>query len=447
MQEAKILLPEEVDCALSLLEGRGYEAYVVGGCVRDSLLGRAPNDWDITTSALPEEMKSVFADYRVIETGIQHGTLGVLINGMLLEITTYRRDGEYLDNRHPSFVTFSKELSDDLSRRDFTVNAMAYHPTRGLVDLFDGRRDLDFGIIRCVGNPTKRFREDGLRILRAIRFSSVLDFFIDENTEEAVLDCAGLLSGIAAERIREELCKLICGRGAVRVLRKYVDVIAVFFSELSSMIGFEQNTKYHCYDVFEHTLYALEHEATGDLIVRLSILFHDIGKPHCYTEDAAGGHFKGHALISEEITGRVMHRLRFDNQSIARVRKLVLLHDLPIPAERRSVKRLMAQLSDEDILRLLEIKRCDRLAHAVSFRELPAELAQIPCIMEELRREDACFSLKKLAVNGKDLISLGMHSGKEIGETLQLLLEAVLDERLENDRALLLEEARRYISD
>ena len=446
MEEADFLLPKEVEQALALLESRGYEAYVVGGCVRDSLLGRIPNDWDITTSAFPEEMKEIFADYRVIETGIKHGTLGVLIDGTLLEITTYRSDGEYLDNRHPSYVTFSRSIRDDLSRRDFTVNAMAYHPVRGLVDLFGGQRDLEFGIIRCVGNPTKRFREDGLRILRAIRFSSVLDFFIDKDTEDAVFGCAGLLSGIAAERIREEFCKLLCGKGAIRVLRAYVDVIGVFFPEMLSMLGFEQNTKYHCYDVFEHTLHALELEEKRDLITRLSILLHDLGQPLCYTEDAAGGHFKGHALIGVEITERVMQRLRFDNASTARVMKLVELHDLPIPAERRSVKRLMTKLSDEDILRLLEIKRCDRLAHAEFFRALPQELFEFPRLMEELRCEDACLSLGDLAINGNDLISLGMKPGKGIGDVLNALLEEVLDERLENDHEVLLQAARQRIS-
>ena len=445
MQKANIVLPRTVETALSLLEAQGFEAYVVGGCVRDSLLGRHPNDWDITTSALPEEMQQVFRDYRVIETGIKHGTLGVLIDGTLLEITTYRSDGEYLDNRHPSFVTFSRNIADDLSRRDFTVNAMAYHPVRGLIDLFEGQRDLEFGIIRCVGNPTKRFREDGLRILRAIRFSSVLDFFIDEDTEEAILGCAGLLSGIAAERIREELCKLLCGKGAIRVLRNYVDVIGVFFPELLAMLGFEQNTKYHCYDVFEHTLHALEAEERGDLLVRLSLLFHDIGKPHCYTEDSEGGHFKGHAPIGVEIAERVMRRLRFDNDSIARVKVLVERHDLPIAAERRAVRRLMSQLSSEDILRLLEVKRCDRLAHAAFFRALPAELSEIPAIMEELQREDACLSLGDLAVNGKDLIALGIPAGKTLGKTLDFLLGEVLDERLENERETLLEAAREYV--
>lgn len=446
MRDVEILLPREVSQALELLEKHGYEAYVVGGCVRDSLLGRVPNDWDITTSAFPEEMKRVFSDFRVIETGIKHGTLGVLIDGMLLEITTYRSDGEYLDHRHPSFVTFSRSIKDDLSRRDFTVNAMAYHPMRGLVDLFDGCRDLDFGIVCCVGNPVKRFREDGLRILRAIRFSSVLDFFIDKDTEDAIFGCAGLLSGIAFERVREELCKLICGKGCVRVLRAYVDVLRQIMPELIPMVGFEQNTKYHCYDVFEHTLHALEQEKTGDLITRLSILFHDIGKPLCYTEDEMGGHFKGHAQLSVEIAERAMRRLRFDNDSIARVSKLVELHDFPLGTDRKSVRRLMMKLSDEDVLRLLELKRCDRLAHAEAFRNLTAEYELIPCVMKDLRDEDACLSVSKLAVNGNDLIMLGMKPGKEIGELLQRLFEGVLDERLENSKDALLSEAQRILN-
>ncbi|MBE6590075.1 MAG: HD domain-containing protein [Ruminococcaceae bacterium] len=445
MEETDILLPKKVAEALTLLERHGYEAYVVGGCVRDSLLGRAPNDWDITTSARPEEMQAVFDGYRVIETGIRHGTLSVLIDGMLLEITTYRSDGEYLDNRHPSYVTFSRAIEDDLSRRDFTVNAMAYHPVKGLVDLFGGRRDLDYGIVRCVGNPVKRFREDGLRILRAIRFSSVLDFFIDKDTEDAILGCAGLLSGIASERIREEFCKLLCGRGAVRVLRQYVDVVGRFIPEVLPMIGFDQNTKYHCYDVFEHTLHALDLEKGGDLLTRLSILFHDIGKPLCYTEDEAGGHFKGHAPIGVEIVERVMRRLRFDNDSVSRVMKLVELHDLPIPAETRSVRRLMTKLSEEDILRLMELKRCDRLAHAEFFRTLPEELSEIPRIAEALRNEAACLHVCDLAIDGTDLITLGMKPGKELGEILRTLFEDVLEERLENEREVLLSAARQYV--
>lgn len=440
--ELDITLPTPVARALSVLEACGYEGYTVGGCVRDSLLGRAPNDWDITTNATPEEMKVCFKDLRVIETGIRHGTLTVIVDGMQLEITTYRNDGEYLDNRHPVQVTFSKNIEDDLSRRDFTVNAMAYHPQKGFVDLFGGREDLQNRIIRAVGDAKTRFEEDGLRILRAIRFAAVLDFDIAEDTAKAVHACKNLLSGIAAERIREELCKLICGRGAVRILREYIDVISVFLPELARCVGFEQNTKYHCYDVFEHTLQALAFCEDYDLVTRLGILLHDIGKPLCYTEDEQGGHFKGHAPVGVEITKEVLSRLRFDNETIRRMELLVEWHDIPLSAEKKRVKRLLQKLSDADILRLLEIKRCDRLAHAPDFREMPPDLALIPSVMEEIRAEDACLSLRTLAIGGDDLMALGVPKGKQIGELLHALLDDVIEERLPNEKEALLQAAK-----
>ena len=443
--ELDITLPIPVARALTVLEASGFEGYIVGGCVRDSLLGRTPNDWDITTNATPAQMLSCFSDYRVIETGIRHGTLTVIIDGMQLEITTYRNDGEYLDNRHPVQVTFSECVEDDLARRDFTVNAMAYHPQKGLVDLFCGREDLDARIIRCVGDAKTRFEEDGLRILRAIRFASVLDFAIAQDTAKAIHACRSLLSGIAAERIREEFCKLICGRGAVRILREYVDVIGVFMPELATCVGFEQNTKYHCYDVFEHTLCALELCETDDLLTRLGILLHDIGKPLCYTEDEQGGHFKGHASVGVQITEDLLWRLRFDGDTVYRLKLLVEWHDIPILAEKRSVKRLLQRLCEEDILRLLEIKRCDRLAHAKDFRELPPSLERIPAVIEQLRAEDACFTLKKMAVNGMDLMQIGVPEGKEIGRILQSLLEDVIDERLPNEKNALLQAAKARI--
>ena len=443
--ELDITLPTPVARALSVLEACGYEGYTVGGCVRDSLLSRTPNDWDITTNATPEEMKVCFKGFRVIETGIRHGTLTVIVDGMQLEITTYRNDGEYLDNRHPVQVTFSKNIEDDLSRRDFTVNAMAYHPQKGFVDLFGGREDLQNRIIRAVGDAKTRFEEDGLRILRAIRFASVLDFDIAEDTAKAVHACKNLLSGIAAERIREELCKLICGRGAVRILREYIDVISVFLPELVRCVGFEQNTKYHCYDVFEHTLQALALCEDYDLVTRLGILLHDIGKPLCYTEDEQGGHFKGHAPVGVEITKEVLSRLRFDNETIRRMELLVEWHDIPLSAEKKRVKRLLQKLSDADILRLLEIKRCDRLAHAPDFREMPPDLALIPSVMEEIRAEDACLSLRTLAIGGDDLMALGVPKGKQIGELLHALLDDVIEERLPNEKEALLQAAKERI--
>ncbi|MBR2721239.1 MAG: HD domain-containing protein [Clostridia bacterium] len=434
-----LVLPDPVAHALERLERAGYEAYAVGGCVRDSLLGRAPNDWDITTSARPEETARVFSDCRTVEIGVRHGTLTVILEGMPLEITTFRSDGVYEDNRHPVQVRFSMSVEEDLSRRDFTVNAMAYHPKRGLVDVFGGLEDLHARRIRCVGDAKTRFCEDGLRILRAIRFASVLDFSVEEQTASAVHECRGLLSNIAPERIRVELCKLVCGKGAVAILREYVDVLGEFLPELLPMVGKDQNTKYHCFDVYEHTLQALAFaDESADLITRLAILFHDIGKPLCYTEDELGGHFKGHAGKGKEIVEDICHRLRFDNATRDSLVLLVERHDPPLSSEPKAVKRLMRQMKDEDIFRLLEIKRCDRLAHAKGYDVPPPELEQIPQVMKQIREADACLSLKSLAVKGDDLMKIGIPKGREIGEMLAGLLELVLDEELPNEKNALI---------
>ena len=424
--------------AMERLASHGYEAYAVGGCVRDSLLGRTPNDWDLTTNALPNETAAVFSDHRMVDTGMKHGTVAVLHENELLEITTYRLDGDYADNRHPVKVTFSKDLEDDLSRRDFTVNAMAYHPRNGLVDCFDGQADLANKIIRCVGDPQTRFEEDGLRILRAIRFASVLGFRVETQTAEAVHRCKHLLSNIAYERIREEFCKLLCGKNAVPILREFSDVIAQILPECAPSIGFDQRSKYHCYDVWEHTLHALEESNTSDLVPRLGILFHDIGKPSCFTQDETGGHFPCHAEASVTLTDGIMKRLRFDNATRELVLKLVKYHDVPLIPEPKHVKRALLRYGEKGLTALLEIQRCDRLAHAPKYAALPASLEQIPHIMEAIREENACLSLKTLAVKGDDLIALGYKPGKELGEILQRLLDAVIDGELPNEKDVLL---------
>ena len=440
-----ISVPEEVREAIERLESAGHRAYAVGGCVRDSLLRRAPNDWDVTTSARPEETAACFADCRTVETGVAHGTLTVLLRGMPLEITTYRCDGEYLDNRHPVSVSFTDRIEDDLSRRDFTVNAMAYHPTRGLVDLFGGREDLAARRIRCVGDAKTRFEEDGLRILRAIRFAAVLNFEIEEDTARAVHECRHLLSNIAPERIREEFCKLIIGPGAVRILRDYHDVIEIFLPEITSCVGFAQNTKYHCYDVYEHMLQSLSHAKGSELITCLSIFLHDVGKPHTYTEDEQGGHFKGHGPVGEQLTLAIMQRLRFDRATSDAVVRLVAFHDRPLSAEPKAVKRLMQKMSDEDILRLVEVHRCDRLAHAKEYSTPSKELDEIPRMMQRIREADECISLKSLKIDGDDLIALGIPKGREIGRVLNALLDAVIEGNIPNDHGALLNAAREMI--
>ena len=439
-----IKIPSIVEQAIGRLEAAGFEAWAVGGCVRDSLLGRVPNDWDITTSAHPTDVAAVFSDCRTVETGIQHGTLTVILDGMPLEITTYRADGAYVDNRHPVQVSFSERVEDDLSRRDFTVNAMAYHPARGLVDLFGGKNDLERRVIACVGDPKTRFCEDGLRILRAIRFAAVLDFEIEPATASAIHACRFLLSNIAAERIREELCKLIGGAGAVRILRDYVDVISEFLPELGACVGVAQNTKYHYLDVWEHSLASLAEAQTSDTVTRLAILLHDVGKPLCRTTDAEGDHFKGHGAVGTRMVAEIMKRLRFDNRTADAVTQLVEYHDRSFPAEVRAIKRLMQKMSDENILRLMEVQRCDRLAHAPAWREHASAIFEIPAMVAQIRAEEACLSLKTLAVGGDDLMALGIPRGKKIGEILARLLDDVIDEKLPNEREALLQAAKRY---
>lgn len=428
--------------AMQRLRESGFEAFVVGGCVRDSLLEREPNDWDLTTNALPEQTAQCFSDHRVIETGMKHGTVAVLHEGELLEITTYRLDGEYADNRHPVSVTFSRELRDDLSRRDFTVNAMAYHPQVGVVDCFGGRADLKARLIRCVGDPQTRFEEDGLRILRAIRFASVLGFTLEEKTAEAVHRCKHLLQNIAHERIREEFCKLLCGRGAVEILREFSDVIGEFIPELTATVGFDQKSRYHCYDVWEHTLQALAQTESSDLLTRLCILFHDVGKPLCFTEDEKGGHFPRHSEVGVELTDGIMRRLRFDNASRELVLKLVQYHDVPLIPQAKHVKRALLRYGEVGLSALLEIQRCDRLAHAPEHAALPTYLNEIPSIVASIQAENACLSLKSLAVKGNDLMALG-YNGKELGAALQALLDAVIDGDLPNEKEALLAHAKK----
>ena len=425
--------------AMQRLHENGFEAYAVGGCVRDSLLNRPPNDWDLTTNALPSQTAQCFADHRVIETGAKHGTVAVLHEGELLEITTYRLDGDYADNRHPVSVTFSKKLQDDLSRRDFTVNAMAYHPKDGLVDCFGGQKDLEARLIRCVGDPQTRFEEDGLRILRAIRFASVLGFSLEKETAEAVHRCRHLLHNIAYERIREEFCKLLMGSGAVAILREFPDVIGEFIPELIPCFGFDQKSKYHCYDVWEHTLQALEHATDADLLTRLCILLHDVGKPHCFTEDEKGGHFPQHADKGVELADGILKRLRFDNATRELALKLIQYHDVPLIPDAKHVKRALLRYGEQGLLTLLEIQRCDRLAHAEEYTSIPQYHHEIPLILDAIKAENACLSLKDLAVKGNDLLALGYPAGKELGVALQKLLDAVIDGELPNDKEILLD--------
>lgn len=432
-------LPPQVQYVLDKLNNAGFEAYLVGGGVRDALMGFAPKDFDITTSALPEQTELVFAAHRLIETGMKHGTVTVLIDDMPLEITTYRIDGEYSDNRHPDKVSFTSFLKDDLSRRDFTVNALAYHPLTGITDLFDGQKDIKHEIIRCVGIPAERFREDALRIMRALRFSSVLGFTIDPATAEAIHAEKRLLKNVSAERIYSEFVKLLCGKNARRVLDDYIDVIGVFIPQVLSMQNCSQNCVYHCFDVLHHTTASIE-AAPAEHVLRLAAFFHDIGKPACRTTDEAGNdHFYGHCAVSAEIAEQVLKELRADAKTVQTVTQLVLHHDTPITETEKSVKRAMNKLTAEGFYMMLDLKRADTLAHASACHERLSVLDNLKAIADEVIRKQDCFSLRQLAVNGDDLIALGMVPGKEIGDRLHWLLDAVVDGKVENEKQLLLD--------
>lgn len=436
-------LPLPVCRALNRLTDSGFEAYVVGGCVRDRLRGVTPHDWDITTSALPQDMAQAFAGERVIETGLQHGTLTVLLGGMPLEITTFREDGAYSDGRHPDTVAFTRSLEEDLKRRDFTVNAMAYHPQSGLVDLFGGQQDLAARRIRCVGDPEKRFSEDALRILRALRFASVLEFSIDPATREALERLRHRLELVSVERVAAELQQLLCGAGVREVLLSYPAVIFAVLPELLPMYGLDQRNPHHVYDVYTHTAYAVE-AALPDPVLRWTMLLHDSGKPARFTLDAQGvGHFHGHQAVSEAIAYDLLKRLRLDNATIEQVCTLIRWHDVPLEDTDACVKRWLNRLGPEGFERLLQVKAADNTAQAPE--ALPGRLRALQALRERaaaIVSAQACFSLRDLAVNGDDLQGLGIPAGPRLGLVLRELLELVIDGRCENEKNALLKAAQ-----
>ena len=445
MEELTINLPADVAVLLAMLRDAGYPAYAVGGCVRDALLGIEPHDWDICTSALPAQMQQVFRGLHTVETGLKHGTLTVVVNHVPYEITTFRVDGAYTDHRHPDTVSFVDNIAEDLSRRDFTVNAMAWSPNAGLVDLFGGRDDLAAGVIRCVGEPALRFDEDALRILRALRFASIYDFTIDPATDAAARKLAPSLAGVAGERIREELLKLLCGRGAGRILRAYPDILSEIIPEIRPMIGYDQQNHHHSYDLWEHTVRAVEN-IPPEADLRLAMLLHDTGKPLVRTTDEHGeGHYRGHQQASAEIAARAADTLRLDNATRDRVLLLVRYHDIPLRTEsgeinldRSFLLRKLNRFGETDLRDLIRIHRADRIATGYSSPEREdRRMKERLDALDALLAEKPCYTLKDLAVNGHDLQAAGLR-GKEIGETLQRLLEDVMDGRVENSRDALL---------
>lgn len=439
----KINLPEKVKKLIGILRYNGYEAFAVGGCVRDSLLGRAPNDWDLCTNASPDEMLRCFSGLHVIETGLQHGTLTVLLDGEAFEITTYRIDGDYSDGRHPDDVIFTVNPADDLARRDFTINAMAYNDESGLVDLHGGINDLAAGLIRCVGDPVKRFSEDSLRILRCVRLASQLDYTIENSTAIAMRECLPLLDRVAFERIRVEFEKLLCGPGAFRVLSEYRDIIAAFIPEVVPMFDLDQQNDYHIYTVWDHTLHAVA-QIPAERELRLAAFFHDIGKPAAMTVTEDGwGHFYKHEHIGADIAGQVLRRLRYDNETRRDIVEVIRNHGIIFQQTLRHARRCLNKLGEKRLRMLIELELADVKSQNPRYTvERVENIERFAALVDEVLAAEQCFSLKDLAVNGRDLILLGVPQGSEIGRILKGLLELVLDEKLPNDKDALLEHVK-----
>ncbi len=461
MENVIVRIPSDAEKIIAMLEQAGYEAYVVGGCVRDSLLGREPGDWDITTSASPEEVKAIFP--RTIDTGIAHGTVTVMINHVGYEVTTYRVDGIYEDGRHPSSVTFARNLADDLLRRDFTINAMAYNPNTGLVDLYDGIGDLERRCIRCVGVARERFSEDALRILRALRFASQLDFTIEDKTLEAMRELAGRLSLVSAERIRVELIKLLGGQRPEMLITAYeIGVTAVFLPEWDRMLGTTQDNPHHLYDVGRHTMETIralhrepayvEADAHERMIYDMAMLLHDAGKPDCAAVEADGKeHFRGHPAASAEVAKKVLRRLKFDNDTTALVTLLVRQHDCRFDFPKdghfdRTMRRIVNRVGAERMHYLFPIMRADIAGQHPDYSERGlARVAAMEAEFANILRANQCVSIRDLAVTGKDLIELGYTPGPALGETLDRLLQSVLDVPERNTREQLLGMAKEWL--
>lgn len=433
------VLPPQVEFAIDKLTAAGYEAYIVGGCVRDVMRLAEPSDYDITTSALPEQVIAVFKGEKIIETGLKHGTVTLLKEGMPLEITTYRIDGDYTDNRRPNSVTFTANIKEDLARRDFTVNAMAFSPKIGIVDAFGGKKDLKSGIIRSVGDADRRFNEDALRIMRALRFASVLGFTIADSTKKSIIKNRELLKNISAERIAAELIKLLCGKNAKDIILEYYEVLEVILPEIKGMQGFDQKNRWHIYDVLTHTAVAVENTPSIPAL-KLAALLHDCGKPDTFfTDDKGVGHFYGHPEISFKKAKTAFARLKLDNATTELALTLIKYHDTPIEPTEKAVKRALNKITPDVFFSLLDIKRADNLAQNP---ELTADalvtIDTLGKIAKEIIKKGECFCLKDLAVNGNDLINAGIPAGKELGKALDFLLDAVINERVKNEKQALL---------
>ncbi|SER86589.1 CCA tRNA nucleotidyltransferase [Lachnobacterium bovis] len=435
----KINLPESVKKIINVLEENGYEGYAVGGCVRDTILSRSPQDWDITTSAKPEEVKSLFP--HTIDTGIEHGTVTVMDQHIGYEVTTYRIDGEYEDARHPKNVFFTPKLEEDLKRRDFTINAMAYNEKDGLVDLFEGKLDLERKIIRCVGNPMERFSEDALRMLRAVRFAAQLGFSIDEETKKAIKELAPTIQKVSAERIQVEMVKLLVSDHPEEILTAYeLGLTKIFLPEFDEMMQTKQNSKHHMYTVGEHSVKALQN-IKNDKVLRITMLLHDVAKPKCKVTDANGAdHFKGHQEEGAKMAKVILKRLKFDNATINQVVKLIKAHDDRPNLDEKSIRHAMNDNGLECYPDLFDVQKADCLAQSEYNRDKKiVYLEKYVDTYKSIIDKEQCVSLKEMKINGNDLIQLGIRPGKELGEMLRNLFNKVLDEPELNEKEKLVE--------
>jgi tRNA nucleotidyltransferase (CCA-adding enzyme) len=437
-EKASKVLPNYVRSILLRLETAGYEAYVVGGCVRDLILGLVPHDWDITTNAKPKDVIKIFSRQYVIPTGLKHGTVNVLCDKESIEVTTFRSDGEYTDNRRPDDVIFVSSLKEDLARRDFTMNAIAMSSTGDIFDFFNGTQAIENKIIACVGNPKTRFGEDALRILRAVRFASVLGFSIEDETKLAMLDEATRLECISFERKNAELTKMLCGKNAAPMLIEFSSLIAQILPEIKPMIGFDQQNRHHCFDLYEHTVVCLEN-TSPEPVLRWAALLHDIGKPNTFTIDDKGeGHFYGHGKVSCELARDVLNRFKFDTKSKNRILLLIKYHDADLIAKKTNVRKWLAKLGEEPFFQLVDLKRADNLAQSPEYQNRQAVLEDVLEIAKEIISGRECLALNDLEITGKDCKNIGIF-GKNIGIALNSILTAVINEEFANERAVLLD--------
>lgn len=435
-------MPKNVKTIIKILNTHNYEAFIVGGCVRDSVIGLTPHDWDICTNAKPEEIKKCFENFNTFDSGIKHGTISVVLDGEVFEVTTYRIDGTYSDNRRPDSVTFTSDITQDLARRDFTINAMAYNEKRGLIDPYGGRNDLSDKIIKCVGNPDFRFNEDALRIIRALRFASVYNFEIDDETAKSIHKNADLLNNIAVERISVELNKLLSGNGAEKILNNYRDVIAVFIPEIKPMFDYNQHTKHHNRDLWHHTIYAVK-SIDNTPLLRMSMLLHDIGKPKACKRDEDGTcHFKGHPKYSAEMAENILRRLKYSNDFIETCITLIKYHDVRFNGSKRQLRHVMSAIGDKNVELLLKIQRADIMAQSDYKHREKLEKLDLACqTYKGILADKDCFTLKQLEINGNDIKNLGVSEGIKIGKILNMLLSLVIEDKINNEKSALIKKA------